>query len=171
MYSVARSRSWMRGENVILWQLSYLQSDDVPVEASHLRHVDRVGNVVQYEGVDVVIPAHIEIVNKKKNKLRVSFHLRTSKIVFFPVFKLLLNTPCLIWKESLDLKKSPGQLCSSKSKSSFSGQVVTPSSARSVAANLVDKLRASTLVMLARLSMKPSLFQRNLLEATAALSS
>ena len=33
-----------------------LQCNDVPVEAPDLRDVDRVGDIVQDEGVDVVIP-------------------------------------------------------------------------------------------------------------------
>ena len=38
-----------------------LQRYDVPVEAAHLRHVDRVRDVVQNEGVDIVVPfQHLE---------------------------------------------------------------------------------------------------------------
>ena len=38
-----------------------LQRYDVPVEAAHLRHVDRVRDVIQNEGVDIVVPfQHLE---------------------------------------------------------------------------------------------------------------
>ena len=73
-------------------------------------------------------------------------------MVFSPVLRFDLKTPCFIWKDSFDLKKSPGQLCSSNS--SFCGHVLTASSARSVAANLVVRLMLA-LVMLARLSLNP----------------
>ena len=36
----------------------YLQSYDVPIEASDLRNMDGECNVVQDEGVDVVVPDH-----------------------------------------------------------------------------------------------------------------
>ena len=73
---------------------TYLKCDDVPVKASNLRHMDGIGNIVKNERVDVVIPKYnLEY----KDLMSINcYHFRTSKIVFSPVFKLLLNSPCLI---------------------------------------------------------------------------
>lgn len=53
---------------------------------------------------------------------------------FSPVLRVDLKTPCLIWNDNRDLKKSPGQLWDWMS--FLEGQLLTPARAASVAANL-----------------------------------
>ena len=45
-----------RGSRVLCCSEEVLEGDDVPVEPTHLGYVDGVGDVVQDERVDVVIP-------------------------------------------------------------------------------------------------------------------
>ena len=50
---------YSRCSSVLCGSEEVLEGNDVPVEATDLWHVDRVGDVVQDERVDVVIPVSI----------------------------------------------------------------------------------------------------------------